>query len=101
MNKKRLDLKNIWLLHHDNTKLHTISIVRDFLEEGKIEFLAYTTYRPNLVPFDFWVFKSLKWELSNRHFESDVELVIAVNHLFQDLPHSARHISRGTVDTPL
>ncbi len=33
----------------------------------------------------FLVFGALKRELHNRHFESDVELVTAINHFFQDL----------------
>ncbi len=48
VNKKKPDQKNIWLLHHDNTKPHTTSIVREFLEKGKIEVLAHTMYSPAL-----------------------------------------------------
>ncbi len=34
----------------------------------------------------FGGFGALKWELRNRHFESDVDLVTDVNGFFQDLP---------------
>ncbi len=41
--------------------------------------------------YDFWVFGVLKRELRNKHFESDVELVTAINHFFQDLPPEEFH----------
>ncbi len=41
---------------------------------------------PHAITCDFWFFGALKWELRNRHFELDVELVTALNHLFQYLP---------------
>ncbi len=50
VNKKRPDQKKIWLLHHDNTKLHTASIVTEFLEKGKIEVLAHLTYSLDIAP---------------------------------------------------
>ncbi len=84
--QEEADLKKIWLLHHNNAKPHTASILREFLEKGKIEVLAHTTHSPDLARCDFWVFRALKWESCNRHFESDIKLVTAVNHLFQDLP---------------
>ncbi len=90
MNKKRLDLKKNWLLYH-NTKPHTASIVREFLEKGKIEVLAHPTYSPDLARYNFWVFRALKCESRIRHFELDVEMVSAVNCFFQDLPPEEFH----------
>ncbi len=34
MNKKRPDLKKIWLLHHNNTQPHNASTVKEFLEKN-------------------------------------------------------------------
>ncbi len=82
-------MKKIWLLHHDNTKSHTVSIVREFLRKGKTEILTHP--HPNLAPCDFWVFGALNWELRNTHFKSNVELVTAANHLFQDPPPKKFH----------
>ncbi len=84
--RRVLDLKKIWVLHH-NTKPYTASIIRKLFEKGKIEVVAHLTYySPNLGTCNFWVFRDLKWELCNRHFESDVELMTAVNCFFQNLP---------------
>ncbi len=47
MNKKRPDLKIIWLLHH-NIKPHTTSIVREFLKKGKAEVLTNPAYKSDL-----------------------------------------------------
>ncbi len=91
VNRKRPDLKVIRLLHHDSTMPHTTSIIREFLEKGKIDVLAYPMCSPNLAPFEFWVFGALKQELPNRHFESEVELVTAVNCFFQYFPPEEFH----------
>ncbi len=53
MNEKKPDLKKIWLLHHKNTKPHTTSIVKEFLEKGKTEVLPHPVYSPNLALSDF------------------------------------------------
>ncbi len=75
VNKKRPDLKKIWLCRYDNTKPHTASIVREFLEKGKIEVLMHPVYGPDLAPCNSSVFGTLKRELHNRHLKSDFELV--------------------------
>ncbi len=40
---------------------------------------------------NFWVFRALKQELCNSPFESNVEVVTAVNRFFQDLPPEEFH----------
>ncbi len=47
---------------------------------------AHRTYSADLASCGFWVFGILKRELCNRHFQSDVEFVTAVNRFFQNLP---------------
>ncbi len=79
-NKKRPNLKTIWLLQHNNAKLHTASIIREFSEKGKIQFLAHPTYGSCFV--QFLGFRSSKWKLCNKYFESYVELVSAINRFF-------------------
>ncbi len=91
MNKKRYDLKKIWLLHHNNTKLQTVSIIRVFLDNGKIKVLAHPVYSPDFDQCNYWIFEPYKRELYNRHFGSDVELMTAVNRFFQDLPSEEFH----------
>ncbi len=85
MNKKRPDLKIIWLLHHDKAMLsHTLLLSSvNFWKKEKLKF----SHIPRIIStllyaiFGFW---ALKWELRNRHFELDIKLMTAINRFFQD-----------------
>ncbi len=54
--------------------------------KGNFKVPIHPMFSPDLALCDFWVFGTLKWELYNRHFESDVKLVTAVNHFQVLLP---------------
>ncbi len=72
-------------MHHYNAKSHTTSIIREFLEKGKLEVLVHPAYNTNFPSCDFWVFGVLKRELHNKYFESGNQLVTAINCFFEDL----------------
>ncbi len=59
--------------------------------EERIEVFAHPMCSPDLSPCYFCVFGALKWKLCNRHFESDIEFVTAVNSFFKDLPSEEFH----------
>ncbi len=90
MNKKKHDLKKTWLLHQDNTEPHAASILKEFLEKGKIEVLIHCMYNPDLTACNFWIFVALKWELSSRHFEWVKCQIGECHKLFHSRPSSKR-----------
>ncbi len=55
--EERPDLKIIWLLHRNNAKPHTTSIIKEFLEKGKIEVLAQLVHSSDIAPCNLWFFE--------------------------------------------
>lgn len=50
-------------LHHDNARVHTAAVVKDFLAEKKIKLWNQPPYSPDLSPLDYGCFAILKREL--------------------------------------
>ncbi len=91
INKKRPELKNRWILHHDNVRPHTARVVTEWLEQQNIETVPHPPYSPDLAPCDFWLFPTLKKALRGRRFNSDEEVKQAVYSAFQKLPPTEFH----------
>ncbi len=60
INKNRLHIASMWILHQDNAKPYIASIVRDFLEKPEIPTVAHRHYSPDLTACDFWLFPYLE-----------------------------------------
>ncbi|XP_014091877.1 protein GVQW3 [Bactrocera oleae] len=70
--RERPDLwaENSWILHHDNTPLHSNITVLDFLAKHETRVIAQPPYSPDLAPFDFFLFSKLKNMLRGTRHES-------------------------------
>ncbi len=84
-NKKWPDLKNWWILHHDNAWLHTAAVVQAYLEWNNNKVLSHLPYSPDLMACDYWLFPTLKKAIQGRHFNSDVVVVNAAHIFFNSL----------------
>jgi hypothetical protein len=49
-----------WFLHHDNAPSHTWLVVQLFLAEKDNPVITQPPYSPDLVPIDFWLFRTLE-----------------------------------------
>ncbi len=76
INKKRLAIARLWILHQDKARPHIATIVCDFLEKGEIL---------DLTPCNFWLFPSLKKALWGRQLSSNQEVVTMSPTFFNSL----------------
>jgi len=66
--RMRPNIKNNWVLHHDNAPCHTAISVNQFLASKNIPVDPQPPYLPDLSPCDFFLFPRLKKHLKGRHF---------------------------------
>ena len=66
------------LLQQDNTRVHTCTVVIDVVEQNRYELIPHPAYSPDLAPSDFFLFPNLKKEIPGCHFQSDNDVVTAV-----------------------
>ncbi|XP_026811283.1 histone-lysine N-methyltransferase SETMAR-like [Rhopalosiphum maidis] len=64
----RPNIKNTWVLHHDNAPCHTAISISQFLATKNIPVAPQPPYSPNLSPCDFFLFPRIKIHLKGRHF---------------------------------
>ena len=62
------------LLQQDNAKVHTCKI-----ERNGYELIPQPAYSPDLAPSDYFLFLNLKKDIRGRHFQSNKEVVAAVD----------------------
>ena len=73
--KKRLDLlKKQWFLLQDDARPHIAAVALTALTEIGGTALKHPPYSPDLAPFDFWAFPTLKRQLRGKRFSSDDEV---------------------------
>ena len=63
-----------WHFHQDNTPVHNSILVTDYLTKMSIKTVPHPPYRPDLAPFDFWLFP----KLIGRRYETIEEMKEAV-----------------------
>ena len=63
--------------HHDNAPAQTARWTKEFLKKSALEMIEHPPYSPDLAPYDFWLFPTLKRYLKGRRFESETELLAA------------------------
>ena len=60
-----------WILHWDNSPVHTATSVKTFLARRRVEILTHPPYSPDLAPADFWLFPKVKAALAGVRIDSD------------------------------
>ena len=76
--KRRGKLSKVPLLLHDNASVHTAQVAVSSATNCGFEILEHPAYSPDLAPSDFYLFPTLKKELRGRIFDSDDEVIDAV-----------------------
>ena len=66
------------LLQQDNTRVHTCKVAMDAVERNGYELIPHPAYSLDLAPSDFFLFPNLKKDIHGLHFQSDEEVVTAV-----------------------
>ena len=69
------------LLQQDNARVHTCKVAMDAVERNGYELIPHPAYLPDLAPSDFFLFPNLKKNICGLHFQSDEEVVTAVEEL--------------------
>ena len=75
---KNAELSKGVLLQQDNARVHTCKVAMDAVERKGFELIPHPAYSPDLAPSDFFLFPNLKKDIRGLHFQSDEEVVTAV-----------------------
>lgn len=77
--KKAKNQKQQMLLHFDNAPSHNAKVVESFIAKTTFERIPHPPYSPDLAPSDFGLFGTVKDYFKGREFESEEELLSAIN----------------------
>ena len=83
--KQRGKLHQGVLLHQYNAPAHTSAVAMVTIRQCGFELLNCPPYSPDLVPCDFHVFQSFKGSLRGQTFESDKDVIHAIDDWFEQL----------------
>ncbi|GBL82604.1 hypothetical protein AVEN_263687-1 [Araneus ventricosus] len=75
-----------WFLLHDNARLHTATLVKQFLAQHGVNELLRPPYYPDLSPPDFFLFLKLKMSLKGRRFRDITHIQTAVTRELKAIP---------------
>ena len=84
----RPDIKEKWMLHHDNAPCHTALSITEFLAKRSIPVVPQPPYSPDLSPCDFFLFPRLKKCLKGRNFGTLQNIQTTVTDLLKSIPAS-------------
>ena len=82
--KRRGKLSKGILIRQDNAKVHTCKITMDAVDRNGYELIPHPTYSLDLAPSDYFLFSNLKKDIDGRHFQSNEEVVAAVEEWVRD-----------------
>ena len=77
--KKAKNQKQQILLHFDNEPSHNAKVVESFIAKITFERIPHPPYSPDLAPSDFGLFGTVKDYFRGREFESEEEILSAIN----------------------
>lgn len=91
LRKKRPEMwkSGDWILQHDGASSHVSAKTRDYMEKNKVNTLPHPPYSPDLAPCDFFLFPTLKKNLSGTKFDSVEEIREASAAALKQLPVGA------------
>lgn len=86
--KRRGKLRQGVLLHQDNAPAHTSAVAKAAIDECGFELLQHPPYSPDLAPSDFHLFRFLKELLRGQKFDSDENVIHAIDDWCEGLHES-------------
>ncbi|GFX40039.1 putative transposase [Trichonephila clavipes] len=87
----RPNIKNSWVLHHDNAPCHTAISVNRFFASKNIPVAPQPPYSPDLSPSDFFLSPKLKKHFKGHHFATLENIQTAVTDQPKAIPISEFH----------
>ena len=82
--KRRGMLRRGVLFHQDNAPVHKSQVAMAAIRDAGFEILDHPPYSPDLAPSDFHLFSKLKESLRGQRFQTDDDVMAAVNEWFQE-----------------
>ena len=76
-----------WHIHQDNAPVHNSILVTDYLTKMGIKTVPHSPYRPDVGPYDFWLFPKLR----GCHYETIEEMKEAVMKVIDMLTQEDFH----------
>ena len=76
--KRQGKLAKCVLLQQDTARVHTCKVAMNAVERNGHELIPHPAYSPDLAPSYFFLFPNLKKDIRGCHFQSDKEVVTAV-----------------------
>ncbi len=92
---RRRDVRNNWVLLHDNAPAHRSAPVQNVLRNAAVESLPHPGYSPDLSPPDYWLFSRLKKMVRGVHYHNANDLITSVNAAIALIP---QHDFRSAMD---
>ena len=77
--KRRGKLTKGVLLHQDSASVHKLVIAMAVIYDCGFKLIEHPPYSPDLAPSDFHLFPKLKTAISGSHFQSDDDVIHAVD----------------------
>ena len=77
--KRRGKLTKGVLFHQDNAPVHKSVIAMAAIHDCGFKLIEHPPYSPDLAPSDFHLFPKLKTAISSTHFQSDDDVIHAVD----------------------
>ena len=71
------------LLHQDNAPAHKSLVAMSAVHDCGFELIDHPPYSPDLAPSDFFLFANLKKHLAGKRYESDDDVISAVEDFFE------------------
>ena len=87
MSRKGHKLVGYWILYHDNVRRHTATSYQQYHSKCNAKIIAHPSYSPDLTPYNFWLFLTLKEKLCSKKFNTDSEVISAVHVSLKPLPY--------------
>ena len=84
------------LLHQDNASAHTVAVTLDFLATSDVQLVTYPPYSPDLAPYDWFLFPSVKRQLKEKQFQNAEDAQAFFKGVILDIPQSA---CSGVIDS--
>ncbi len=84
--RKRLYLRNNWILYHDNAQPYTSVSTSKFIKDELLVVLPHSLCSPDLAHCNFWLFPILKKALCGKRFTTKKEICRMVKDFFKTIP---------------
>ena len=84
------------LLHHDDARVHTAAVTLDFLAAKDVQLVTHLPYSPDLVPCDWFLFPSIKRQLTGKQFQNANDAQAFFEGVIVDIPQSMQF---GVIDS--